>query len=570
MEISERYLYNPKYFDMLVSSAGQLSGNERRKRIIEIAQKNIWLAARCIHTSVNIDDYVTDWIIRRAMLVYSKFHDLHAIASLLELREYGELSVMLDILVNNKGYNDLHKDIFALIDNDERSISKAFAVFSQYIDRELAAKLFACLSDLGYAMDSVAYNALLANIDNPNEIKTLIKQMSISGVEADAETYFHLISKAKTFEEALGYFDSFKTIVDYPNSEDMVSSTYNTMIRMARNYQDIIDLKNDYYYHYPDKNSILFISLAIYTRSIEISSTYVEAKSYFEDFKEKQIPHFYTQRYLKGKNDLSSKQKKSIVNIVDTFVKRITNEKLDFDEVKEILSWILKQYSGYKMTRIRMSLDNIYYFVSKNIKEFNDFLRGKELINIFLNSGFWVNQECFTEMLLLANNQEDVDYVVGNADIATMNPKNVLRVLQSCNDTIFYYVLEKYQNKEYPFNNILYNAIIKRTPFKKAFDLIDEMIVKGMNLDKFTIQPLLRKWTNIKELSKVMQLATSYSISADERSAQAIARQANNINLSTELIDYSIEIREKINSQFEDSWLNAVLDASNLLMRQLY
>ena len=570
MKIDERFLYDPRYFEMLLSSAGLLSGDERKERILTIAKKNIWLAARCVNTCVYEDDSVIDWIIHRAIFIYSKFKDIHAIAALLELREYGELSVMLDLMIKNSTYNNLHKDIWLLLQNDERSISKAFAVFADYIDKELAASLFGCLSELGYAMDSSAYNSVLANIDNPDEIKLLVNKMTVSGVEADAETFFHLIRKSNSFEDAWYYFEKFKAIVDYNLNEDLVSGTYNTMIRIARSLQDINDLKNDYLQHCPEVERQQSITLACYARSIEISTTYEEAKYYFDEFKEYYVPTFYGERLSKGKKNLTSKQKRAIVNIVNIFMRRIERENLEFEEVEAILLWIFKQYSIFRNKHKKESVGIFNDFISNIISKSKDYTKGMRLVISLLDADLWISQSCYTELFICSQTKEDVDNIKAVIGVIPLNPKNVLKILQNCSDSVLDYILDYFKEIDYSLNIYHFNAIIKRMPFEKAFDVINLMKTSGMIPDKFTIQPMLRKWNSVKDLSKVLQLATSYSISADERSAQAIARQARIKNLSSELIDYSIENRESANCRLGESWVNAVLDASNFLLREFY
>ena len=123
MKLDEKFLYEPKCFEMLVSATGLLSGIQRRERIIAIAKRNIWLAARCKNTCINEEDDIVDWIIRRAHILFSKFNDIYAIAAMMELREYGELSRMLGIMITNGSYAHLHKDVWSLIQENERSIS---------------------------------------------------------------------------------------------------------------------------------------------------------------------------------------------------------------------------------------------------------------------------------------------------------------------------------------------------------------------------------------------------------------------------------------------------------------
>lgn len=559
MKLDEKFLYEPKCFEMLVSATGLLSGIQRRERIIAIAKRNIWLAARCKNTCINEEDDIVDWIIRRAHILFSKFNDIYAIAAMMELREYGELSRMLGIMVTNGSYAHLHKDVWSLIQENERSISKAFSVLSQYLDIDFSIKLFRCLTELGYTLESNAYNSIIARIDNQEEIEKLITQMTSSGIEADAATYFHLLRKAETYEESLVYFEKLKLIVDYVSDGDLVIKAYNSMFRKARNLEDSNSLLTDYKKHYQDGEYRRAISLAYYSRAIEISTSYKEAKEFWDEYKSK----FITRKESKK---LSSRQKKAIVTIVDAFIRRISLEKIQYNEALEIFSWITNEYSNLGNRLIKESLDSISHLVRDIIRDTADFSKGKMLLQSFTDRGLWVKQSSYDEMLLLAKSKEEVDYVLENRPPSLFKPQYIVRAIQSYADYVAEYLFEKLYENHYPFNIIHYNAIIKKVSLEKAFQLVQIMYKNNIVPDKYTIQPMLRKWTNIQEFIQIVKLATSLSILADERTAPAVAWQATNNNLAVDFINVSYEGELGL---LESSWKKAINEAGNILLNHI-
>jgi hypothetical protein len=383
--------------------------------------------------------------------------------------------------------------------------------------------------------------------------------MTSSGIEADAATYFHLLRKAETYEESLVYFEKLKLIVDYVSDGDLVIKAYNSMFRKARNLEDSNSLLTDYKKHYQDGEYRRAISLAYYSRAIEISTSYKEAKEFWDEYKSK----FITRKESKK---LSSRQKKAIVTIVDAFIRRISLEKIQYNEALEIFSWITNEYSNLGNRSIKESLDSISHLVRDIIRDTADFSKGKMLLQSFTDRGLWVKQSSYDEMLVLAKSKEEVDYVLGNRPPSLFKPQYIVRAIQSYADNVAEYLFEKLYENHYPFNIIHYNAIIKKVSLEKAFQLVQIMYKNSIVPDKYTIQPMLRKWTNIQEFIQIVKLATSLSILADERTAPAIAWQATNNNLAVDFINVSYEGELGL---LERSWKKAINEAGNILLNHI-
>ena len=567
MKLDDNFLYEPRFFDMLVSSTGLLSGEQRKERIIKIAKKNIWLAARCKNTCINEEGDIVEWLIRRAKFIYSNFHDIHAIAALVELREYGELSLLLDIMVKNPAYANLHKDVFLLIQKNERSVSHAFAIISQYLEKDLAVSIFRCLTELGYSLESEAYNAIIARAESREEIEELIQQMTQYGVEADAATYSQLTRKADSYDDAISYFNKFRSIANFSDIDNVVNA-YNAMLRKAPNTEETKMLFNDFKAHYSNVFIQNAVSTAYYSRSIEISKTYEEAKGYFKEYWERYILELFNSQELKKK--VSSRKKRSIQVITDTYITRITSETIPYDTILEAVSAASQIYSFLGKNIDRKYIEDVSNLILNSIHLSHDFQKGKQLISIVLNNNLWISQRCFDEMLTLVQDKNNVDYVFDNKDLLHFRPQNILKAIQVCQPDISEFIFDTARDYHYPVNIIHYNSLIKKVPLEKAFTLIREMISEGFVPDKFTIQPMLRKWTTIRDFTKIASLATSQFVLADERTAPTIAQQAEKNNLSVDFINFANEESEKINNSLGETWRKAINTASYILNKRYH
>ena len=92
------------------------------------------------------------------------------------------------------------------------------------------------------------------------------------------------------------------------------------------------------------------------------------------------------------------------------------------------------------------------------------------------------------------------------------------------------------------------------------------MQMDGISPDVQTIQPLLRKWNSIYDLTIIIQLATRMKVESDDRAIHAIARRATELKIESELIDFSYEDSIMKSDLFSSSWKRAIVKASVLLI----
>ena len=248
MKIDKQFLTESKYFDMIVSGTGQLSGEMRSERIREIGKQNIWLAARCKTTCVKEETEVLDWIILRCSALYRKFNDLQSIIALFELREYGILAVLFG-LTNKK--NMINRDIQLLIDNNA-SLSEAFSTIVESLDVSLGLELFRRFVDLGYVFDIQVFNRLISMVKTPEDVQKLMAEMRASGIDADGETYFYLLRNEESINSAWYYFSQLKKAVNYEGQADLITGAYDVMMKKCRSESERIQLLNDFKCMYPN------------------------------------------------------------------------------------------------------------------------------------------------------------------------------------------------------------------------------------------------------------------------------------------------------------------------------
>ena len=336
--MDSQFLYMPKYFDMLISSAGQLSGEKRYRRVIEIGKKNIWLAAKCKNTCVKEEAEIVDWIIYRCSILYRKFGDLQSLITLFELREYGVLGYLLG-LVNKRG--ELNKIITKLI-YTRASFSDAFSDIVELLDFSFGLKLFHRFIELGYVFNVQAYNKLIAMAKSTEDVRELTSMMLSSGIEANAITYFHLLRREKKYESAFIYFDLFKKEVDLISQKDLVEEAYGLMSNKCDNYNDLQLLYNDYRSLYSNEHIPFKFMVSYYGATILICDDVGEAKKLFTSY----VNMLMSQIKEENENPIGKEKNiKKIKNLISTlskyYLQRISKSSMSYELFYENLKDLL-------------------------------------------------------------------------------------------------------------------------------------------------------------------------------------------------------------------------------------
>lgn len=567
MKLDDYYICQPRYFEMLISATGILPNTDRTERIKCIAKRNIWLAARCKNTCVNEECEIVDWLIRRCVLLYKKFEDIQAIIALFELHEYGILSDLFGITTKTGG---LTKDIIMLWEDSDQSMSHSFAVFSEHLPLDLAIRLFNRILELGYVLESNCYNAILSRLKSAEEIDRIMTQMTSSGVEANAETYFHLARKSSSWENAILNYNSFLSMCNPQTDEELIVSMHITIINKCKELQQVFYFYNQF--HSFNLNENPYFEMVFFAKVIELSSLRQEYTTYYRKF------HM---QYVNNKTliNVRKKQKRmietGIMQVVTAYLDRLALEHMSIDETitnfNEIVPQLLEM--GIRQTKVYLSLVESMCLV---IKEQDRYAEGKQFLEALHFHHKSVNQFCCYELLKKSLTIDDVKYAlqgIGFSDDYKCHPKlmemfkpnDITKLLARGDEKIAEFLYEVLLKNDYPMNLIIYNVLLKQLPLHKCFEVVDLMLLKGTRPDIQSIQPMLRKWNDTNELIKIIQIANTNSIEPDERTAMAIIRQAQRYNLQKTLIDMYIQITATPPFQISKTWTNTLSTACSML-----
>lgn len=555
------FLYTPKYFDMLISSAGQLSGEKRYRRVIEIGKKNIWLAARCKNTCVKEETEIVDWIIRRSSILYEKFGDLQSLIALFELREYGVLGYLLG-LVNKKG--ELNKIIVKLI-NNRTNFSDAFSEIVELLEFSFGLKLFHRFVELGYVFDVQAYNKLIAMAKSTEDVRELINMMKSSGIEANAITYFYLLKREKTYKSALIYFELFKKDVDFINQRDFVEEAYGVMSNKCKNHDDLQLLYNDYMSLYPGENSPYRFNESYYGATILVCDNEEEAKRLFESYVTKLLVQIKEDIENPSVKRAKIKKKKNLISTLSKYyIQRISQSSMPYELFINSLKYLINLIVIQLNVRVP-NLDFCKSITKMMIRE-NSFTKGKEMIELMLNHRQRVHPFCFERLLCLTKEKKEIDFVINNVKCEIISPQTIVSYINRADIKIAMYLFELLKVKGYPMNVFIYNAIIKGDTLQHSLYLIEQMQMNGISPDIQTIQPLLRKWNSISDLANIILQATKLKVDADDRTIHAILKRATELKIESDLIDFSYEDSRMKNDLFASSWKQSIVKACNVII----
>lgn len=551
MKINERYLYDPKYFDMLVSSSGQLSGIDRRDRIIEIGLKNIWLAARCTNTSIYRDPIVIDWIINRCRVLYTKFNDLQALVALLEIQEYEIVAIILDLPIMTKAVS---RPIKRLLLNNNTSISEAFSVFSEYIPKELSVKLFNRLLELGYVLDVVAYNALISKSESEEEANRITEQMISTGLEATSITYLQLIRKLKSPEQILNTFYKFRSVANFELEIKKVNEVYEKVISFSDDMKTIQSVYDDYLSRIPTPD---YFSIDVYSyylsKAILNAKTFDEASAMYYDYYNKYIVNYIS----KKKSGLT---RGGIIKVANAYLVSSTKHDIDFHILKKVLEDILiflsdKKYSHLGDRELNVSIRSFYrlkYSMQQKI----------ELMELIENSNCNVYPTSYNGFLYDIKTEEEFEYFSNRCDIMTIKPQVITNIINRIPLPLSLLLFRYLKEKGYPLNLYIYNTVIKKQPFNECIKIIKSMKDDYLTPDIQTIQPLLRKWVSIDQFIATIRMAKLYTIDPDQKAIDAILYRVKELSINKEFLE-CFYTRSRYD---ENSWDSVISKVCNVIL----
>lgn len=551
MQINSSFITTPKYFNMLISATGQLSGNERLIRIKRIGQYNPWLAAKCINTCVNEETEIEDWLILRCVSLYRKFGDLQSLAALFELQEYAIICDVLDINVKNNGKSSIQwMSNIQWISFLDYNIPDAFAEISYKISLDLAVRIFKRLIELGYVMNVNAYNSIIARTNELEEREDLIQEMESYGVDTDAQTYYHMIMSSKSFIDAYGYLDSFKKKSDYLCNQEQYLDVYSKIINLANNIPDTRSIFNDFLNYSPDLNTSYKVIASYYCKLIDFCETKAVADLIFEDFKKTYI-------ILYGKINKSGRRKKLMQyfnRVINSYLKFNSKNIHDSSVFRTLFVEIIDEFRGkYK----KLSLSST---IIERCKKYHNFEECKILVQILINNNCNIDKEVYKEMFNYIQNWEDIYYIFSKISPNDIDPRQITNSTRIINENEVEQMIGLLIKSNFNFNIYLYNAFIKKASFDNAFKIIDNMSHEGIHPDAYSLNPLLRKWKSIEDFIRVIEFANNHNITADKRMIETIVKRVEFLRIQDQFFESFYILNNKNASLLNSVWKEAIAD----------
>ena len=560
MEIDSSFITTPKYFNMLVSATGQLSGDERLNRIKRIGKYNPWLAARCINTCVREEIEAEDWLILRCVSLYEKFEDIQSLAALFELHEY---AIICDIL--NPSLNPLIRKKKILNNNklltwviNDYSISEAFAIMSNRMTIDLSNIVFKRLIDLGYSMNVDAYNSILSRTKNDKERESIMQEMESSGVDADAQTYGLLIANSNNYQEAYNHFISFKQVVDSSFNSHLLNGVFSKLFNLTINVEDTIKIYEEYLEFHPNLD---FCNTAIshyYRKMIVFCKSTYNANLIFSDFENKYLIPLIQSSTQKLSNRKGGKLLKMVICSYIQFLAE------SIDDNSSLISYLITIFNKYS----KVLEFNISYAIIERINKYQDFENSKNLIDTLTNNGIQIDKKVYVTLFNYIQKWEDIYYVLNTITPESINPKLIctsINVLKKDNEIKQMICLLK--EKNYVINSYIYNAMIKKSSLKQAIEIINNMKEEGVSPDYYSIQPLFYKWISIDEFERIVLFVEQFKIDADDKMINCILNRIIYLCIQEQFLESYFIMKSDFTYSLNKSWKKTISNIINNLIQ---
>ena len=540
-------MYDPKYFDMLVSSTGQLSGIDRRNRIIEIGLKNIWLAARCTNTSIYKDPKVTDWIINRCQVLYSTFHDLQALVALLEMQEIEIFAILLDIRINKKRISKKIKDIILM---KNATMSDMFSAISEIIPKELSTSLFDRLLELGYVLDDRAYNVLISRSETAEEANRITEQMFSTGVEATSNTYYQLIQKLASSEQVFSTFEKFIEVANFETEKEMINEVYIKVISCCDNMDKVQHVYDDYISRIskPDYISVNVYSYYV-TKKIKFANSFDEASALYYEYYNRYIVNYVSR-------SVSKYRKASIMAVAIAYFDSAISHQIDYLLFKKVLDDTLNLLGNrtgeHELNKSIRNFNKLHYSMQQK----------RQLLDTILSCNIKIYPRSYNYLISNINTEEDFLYLISRCEFNSIDSKQITSLIKNVNSSLALLIFNTLKEKGYNLNIFIYNALIKKLPFDECIKIFKSMEDSSLSPDIQSLQPLLRKWVTMDQFNTIISLGRINKIQPDQKVIETIVCRVKELAFHEEFIEY---FQYNI-YQNNDIWDSAINRARSLLI----
>ncbi len=264
--MSIEYLFsNPQYYPTIIRSTGLLSGEDRAQRINLLLGINVWLAARCKNTCVLKEELITSKIVLECKTSYENTHDPVAIIALLEL---GEISTVCSLTHLSE------RVALPLYEDPNQTVTHLFCKLGENTSFEPFWTIYHAIEKLGYPLDLEMYNLALARSPRRGDIGAILDSMKQSGIKADAQSYYYLILKSATYDDALVFFNLF--LKENTDDSILMNNVVCEMINLAPSKVCVEQVFRHARISSSDISSVIRVESAFYARMIALAQNSTE------------------------------------------------------------------------------------------------------------------------------------------------------------------------------------------------------------------------------------------------------------------------------------------------------
>lgn len=500
-------LSSPKYYSAIIRSTGLLSGHEREERIRQLLCANVWLAARCKNTCVLEEESILDSILIQCASLFEENQDALSIVALLELGEIGVICYIADLSENY---------VIPLYRDPNQSVSHLFSQIGEDFPLDLFWAVYHKIEELGYPLDIDLYNLAIARLPMEGDVGSILDGMKSSGIQADARTYFNLLSKATDYNEALAYYtlfeeaytddlglkcDAFEKIIDLSPSREIVKDFY-----QAAGFSGESTV---------EKRALV----AYHTRLITLSNTAQERIESLETIKEL-LTSSSRKGYLFRLVIPAYCEKLRSASVLDeSFFKTFSL----FCEISNIVNpeGFLKNKSFANTSKqlIESALQRLISRISSPHLVF-------ELFQIMRTNKLAVCPAVVWAAVEIADSKEYLQRLLALYDIGRPDPRQVVHCLARFSSKMSDYLYKYLSSRDYPMNVFIFNTLIKRGSFGRSIYYLGEMKRYEVQPDLLTIQTLMRKFSDKNELLQILSIAEGFQLQPDAKVFYAIKKRA--------------------------------------------
>lgn len=500
-------LSSPKYYSAIIRSTGLLSGQEREERIRQLLGANVWLAARCKNTCVLEEESILDAILIQCASLYEKQQDALAIVALLELGEVGVICYIAELSDNI---------VMPLYKDPNQSVSHLFSQLGEMLPPDLFWAVYHRIEELGYPLDIDLYNLAIARLPKEGDVGSILDGMKSSGIQADARTYYYLLTKATDYKEALAYYTLFEDsstddfglkcgalerIIDLAPSREIVKELYQASGLSGESSME--------------KKALV----ACHSRLITLSSSTQECIESLETIKEL----------------IATSRKKSSLfgRVIPTYCEKLRSALvLDasffktfslFCEITNIVCpegfFKYKSSASTSKQLIESALQRLIARISSPHLVF-------ELFQIMRTNKLAVYPDVVWAAVEIADSKEYLQRLLTLYDIGHPDPRRVVNCFGRFSCKMSDYLYHYLSSRDYPMNVFIFNTLIRKGPFGRAIFYLSEMKRYEVLPDILTIQSLMRKFTNKEELLQIISIADEYQVIPDAKVFYTIRQKA--------------------------------------------